>query len=402
MDSNLNISLSYRYNCEAYFGEVGLPSGSIWWINLTNISGAYTLYSRSNAINWTAFPGSYQFLAASAARGYRTSSIPQRFQLGPSGFRANLTFSKTVYSLTFTESGLGSNTPWWLDITYPNGTHQNLTSSTYSLGVSGESGLYGFSTGTVGYTAIPSAGTVSVGTANVTYPLQFVPIRFSAAFLELGLPSGTVWWINLTTSNGSHSTVYSRTAWINMTLPPGTYRYVAGAVGYATNQSSGTFALQSSGFSRPLLFFSIVSGLLHLSVRPIASQVWVDGVPVNLSSVGTALLSLPPGTHSVEASEANFVSYFNNVTIISGRTANLTIQLTPVAMPASPIPFSYVGTLGLLLITVLLITTVALAVALIYAWRKPPSSRAPPAPPEEDVDEDTTETWLAETEDLPP
>ena len=402
VNSPVNVSLNYQYNCPVRIRETGLPLGALWWANVTNGSGVQSYFSRGSTVNWTAFPGSYEYSVGTASPDYGPTNLSSRFVLGPSGYRGNVSFLRALYHINFTAVGLATGSVWALNLTAPNGTveHDSLTVPTLSL--LGPGGTYLFVVSAVGYTVTPGSGSVTVGPQNASQTLLFRLARAPVAFAESGLTSGSRWWVNLTASNGSRLSGTSTGGWVNFSLPTGTFSFSIGARGFSASPASGSFTLTSLGYGRAITFVSTIPGQLDLRIRPRQADLTVGGQPINLSANGTALLPLAPGIYPIVALAAGFAPYFSNVSIRSGVTQNLTIGMTSLPPAPAAVPFNYVGPLGIILIGVLLATAVALSVALVRAWRRPPPAAPVTEPPELDVDEDLSETWLTESDDPPP
>jgi hypothetical protein len=402
VNSPVNVTLIYHYNCPVLIRETGLPSGALWWANVTNGSATLSYFSRGSAINWTAYPGSYQYAVGTSSPGYGPTNLSTRFVLGPSGYRGDVAFLRALYRINFTAVGLATGSVWVLNLTAPNGTVERDSVTGPSLTLLGPAGTYLFVVSAAGYTVAPGSGTVTVGPQNASQTLMFRSVRAPAAFAESGLTSGSRWWVNLTALNGSRISGTSTGSWVNFSLPIGTFSFSTTAEGFSASPASGSFTLTSQGYGRAITFAATTPGQLNLRIRPHQADLTVGGLAINLSANGTAVLPLAPGIYPIVAFTAGFAPYFSNVSIRSGVTQNLTIGMTSLPPAPAAVPFNYVGPLGIILIGVLLATAVALSVALIREWRRPPPASTTAEPPEPDVDEDLSETWLTESDDLPP
>ncbi|EQD47301.1 thermopsin precursor, partial [mine drainage metagenome] len=300
VNSSLNISLNYRYNCAVVLQESGLPSQALWWANVTNSSGTVSYFSRGPTIRWTAFPGPYQYAVGTSSPGFVPAQSPIRFQLNPSGYGANVSFQAAEYRLNFTAIGLGSGIAWVLNLTAPNGSVQQYTVRGSDLVLSEPAGTYLYTVGAGGYSASPDSGAVLVGPKNASATIHFQPIRGAASFGESGLPSGARWWVNLTAPNGSRFSGTSQGGWVNFSLPTGSYSFSAAAGGWAASPGSGSFTLTLRGYGRTIAFTATSPGKLSLRIRPAEAQVSVGTQSVNLSANGTAVVSLRPGSYPVE------------------------------------------------------------------------------------------------------
>jgi len=218
---------------------------------------------------WTVTVGSLLVVGAIAlpASGLLYGHGP--FGWGPSGgahtpgWGANN--STGHYVVTFSESGLPAGTSWsvsvertWSGGPVGNGSPVPLPSSTPSWGVGTthtstnatvsfclRNGTYRFSVaeavnGSGVYAPAPSAGNLTVNGSAVNVPIVFSALRlYSVSFVEVGLPAGTTWSVQLfgaagvgptppwgptpacanLTSNSSNSTS------VGFSLPNGTYGF---------------------------------------------------------------------------------------------------------------------------------------------------------------------------------
>ncbi len=160
--------------------------------------------------------------------------------------------SSVKYNVTFSETGLPTNTNW--SVTF-NGTAKSSSSNTISFSV--PNGSYSFTIGTVtGYTATPSSGTVNVNGANVNQAISFTAIStvkktYTVTFNEIGLPSGTSWSVTFNGSSQSSNT--SSIAFTN--IPNGSYSFTVSQVqGYTSSPSSGTVNVAGANISESINF----------------------------------------------------------------------------------------------------------------------------------------------------
>ena len=225
------------------FVENGLPPGTNWSVTLNGT----TLSSTSNAITFTEPNGTYSYYIGSVS-GYTVSPSSGSITVNGKNIKQNITFMpvKVVsnYTVTFTESGLSSETLWSVTL---NGTTESSIKDTITFKV--PNGTYSYSIGSIsGYTVSPQSGTVTVKDANVSVSITFTQIKYSIIFKENGLPSGTLWFIKL---NGT--THNSTTNTITITEPNGSYSYtietpISGGTGiqYVLSQSTGTLTVNGA------------------------------------------------------------------------------------------------------------------------------------------------------------
>ncbi|MGA8424334.1 MAG: PQQ-binding-like beta-propeller repeat protein [Thermoplasmata archaeon] len=155
--------------------------------------------------------------------------------------------SQTLYSVTFTESGLPSSTSWSVTL---NGSL--LSSTTTTIVFMEPSGLYPFSVTPIsGYLIAPGSGDVTVsGMAagqSVTFTASSSP-QYTLSVLESGLPGGTSWSITIS------GTIYtSTTNAISTQEPNGSYPVTVGAVaGYSASQTAFTIIIAGANASHSI------------------------------------------------------------------------------------------------------------------------------------------------------
>lgn len=66
---------------------------------------------------------------------------------------------------------------------------------------------------------------------------------------------------------------------------------------------------------------------LVVTLHPAIANLWVNHSQVAVNGTGTAQLALPAGTYPIEAAAPGYQTYFENVSLIPGVTANLSIAL---------------------------------------------------------------------------
>lgn len=139
------------------------------------------------------------------------------------------------YSVAFSESGLPAGNSWYVNITGqpPSGP---ITSSSYAMSLPNGTYSYSISTGNKQYRPSPLNGTFTVSGAALSQSIKFSEVNYTITFTESGLPPGTKWFVNVSTTSN-----YSTSTMIKFNEPNGTYRYSVGVVpSYAALNSSGT------------------------------------------------------------------------------------------------------------------------------------------------------------------
>ncbi|MEM0129734.1 MAG: hypothetical protein QXG65_06210, partial [Thermoplasmata archaeon] len=230
--------------------------------------------------------------------------------------------------------GLPNATFWGVRI---NGTAYGTTNST--LSVLEPNGTYAYSLQSVAGYVTPAGGNLTIAGAGAQRTADYLPFTVPVTVNETGLPTGTLWWFNV---SGGPS-VSSRQPTLTVRLANGTYPYdavssdpayesvrgSAAVLGYPVTVSIafhvGIYAVtfltagRAPGLSWTLLwngtYFVTTNGSLNLSapdgsfpfgvsvppgwsVTPSSGQVAVDGAPVHV------LLTFRPTTYRVTFQES--------------------------------------------------------------------------------------------------
>jgi hypothetical protein len=163
------------------FTESGLPSGTEWWLNLTN---GPSFNSTTTSLSFAQPNGTHDYTVATIDKKY--ASVGGSFKVNGATAAETVTFSLVTYVVTFTETGLPSGTNWSVTV---NGVTP-YESSTTTLTFPAPNGTYSFSVSSVsGYTVNLSAGSITVNDAPVQISIAFMPTVGGAAATFLGLPA---------------------------------------------------------------------------------------------------------------------------------------------------------------------------------------------------------------------
>ncbi len=160
-----NASLS---NYQATFTESGLPSGTAWYVNLSNgmNSGAITGSSYSFALT----NGTYSYNIATTDKIYHASA--GSITVSGKNISQAAAFSKYTYKITFTETGLPSGTHWSMTF---NGATSSSNGTTITFNA--VNGTYSYTVVNIsGYSISPGSGSLSVNGKNVPVNIKFSQI----------------------------------------------------------------------------------------------------------------------------------------------------------------------------------------------------------------------------------
>ena len=231
------------------FSESGLLSGTSWSVTLSG-----TTKSGTGSLVFTEPNGTYSF-SVGAVPGYTASLSSGSLTVNGVAVSKAITFTALPpgqYSLTFSETGLPTDTNW--SVTVGSTTH---TSTGSTISFAEMNGTYSYTVGAVkGYAAAPSSGNVTINGAPKTVSITFLRpstiANYAVTFTETGLPAGTSWSVTL---NGS--TKSSTTATITFQEANGSYSFTVGSVsGYTVGPSPGTIKVDGAAVSQPITFTS--------------------------------------------------------------------------------------------------------------------------------------------------
>ena len=242
------------------FTESGLPAGTSWSVEVNG-----TRYGATGAtISASEKNGTYPFVVQNVS-GFRVAPTSGSLVVNGTNVTTSIVFTPLpppTYPISFAETGLPNGTVWSVSL---NGTLLNSTGALISF--SRANGSYLFLVPKVpGYTVSPSSGTVPVNGSGAIVLLAYSaipPALYPVLFRENGLPSGTVWSVNLSgvllDSNGSS---------ISVSRANGTYAYVVPSVpGYLVSPNSGSVVVNGANSTVTLGFSPIPQAQYSITFR---------------------------------------------------------------------------------------------------------------------------------------
>ena len=229
------------------FTESGLPTGTIWYVNIT---GGNSYSSTTSTITFSELNGTYSYSIATGNKEYAPSPASGSFTVNGAVVSESITFSLVTYRVTFTESGLPPSTIWYVNIT--GGNSYSSTTSTITFSELNGSYSYTVATGNKEYAPSPASGSFTINGTVVSESVTFSLVTYSVTFTESRLPSGTIWSVTL---NGV--TEHSTASDIVFTEPNGTYAYSTGYVTkYTTSFASGNVTVNGNAVTQKIIFSS--------------------------------------------------------------------------------------------------------------------------------------------------
>lgn len=154
------------------FVETGLPSLTPWSVNLTSASLNSTTEGSTNAtVSFGVMNGSYRYAIGPIA-GY-TARYNGAVDVAHLVVEVNVTFSPTLYAVTFVSSGLPAGIAWTVTV---NAESENSSHGALLFRLSNGTWIYNVSAPT-GYLVVPSElGTFLVDGASLTVTINFTAV----------------------------------------------------------------------------------------------------------------------------------------------------------------------------------------------------------------------------------
>ncbi|MGI0071269.1 MAG: YncE family protein [Thermoplasmata archaeon] len=353
----------YRY--PVTFTESGLPSGTEWWVNVTD---GVSFNSTGDSLTFPLTNGTYFYALASANRSW--SGAGGDFTVNGAAVSQPAAFSLVTYAVTFTESDLPTGTPWWV-----NQTGQSPLGSTGTTITTAEpngSYSYGIGSGNSSFSSPGAVYTVQGRAAAVSVP--FALVTYAVTFDASGLPTGTVWTVTLDGTTRSSATGSNVIAEAN-----GTYPYLVASPGYLPTPASGVVGVHGSSETESVSFAVFTYVVTFAETGLPAGTDWsvsTGGQTVNSSSPDHTFL-LANGTYpfAVGAVPGEVGTPTHGNVTVSGAAATQAVAFSSSNLsPASTFPWDWI-VVGIILLVVL-----GVAVGVIVRSR--PKPVPPPSPPE--------------------
>jgi YVTN family beta-propeller protein len=213
---------------EVQFEAAGLPSGTPFNVTLgadqnSSLTPAVGFWEESGSYNWSIAP--IPGFEARWTGEVNVSGAPVTVLIN---------FTRTTYPVQFDEEGVPADVPWYVNftsapmgLTPPTSGPLVVTNTTFELA----NGTYHWSAqaaGLLGGRSLSGSVHERAGNSSPASPilLAFVPSNYSADFEETGLPTGTPWYVNVTSGPAGFvlpSSGPATTASITLPLTNGSY-----------------------------------------------------------------------------------------------------------------------------------------------------------------------------------
>jgi phospholipase C len=323
-DVNRTVSFSL-VQYAVMFAESNLPPGTTWYLNVT---GDQSLNSTGSAIAFTQSNGTYEYTVSAVDSAF--SPLSGSFSVNGAALNETITFNQATYTVTFSESGLPKGTTWYVNV-----TAWGSLSATVD-GLLGNAVSANFTAGAYDYTvasgnkdfAPPAESPFGVSGAPVSLLLPFSEVTYTVAFIEKGLPAGTLWNVSI-----GNVTMNSTTTTVAFAEPNGTYPFTAAAAnGYAMSPPAGPLAVNGSDRN-----ISVTLGPRYLitftEIGLPSSTPWnvTIGATESSSTASTLAFLLPNGTYSFRLGDIpGWTTRYTGAFNVTGSKTGVSRTFTPV------------------------------------------------------------------------
>jgi hypothetical protein len=310
--ANVTVPVVFRIEYNVTFVASGIPNGTPWGLEF---EGA--LYSVTNSIGFWVGNGTYPYNVGAPGTVAPCSPVFPYGNVTVDG--ANVTVPvpftcQPVYEVAFTETGLANGTPWQLWLGEAHSAAQRLprgaSESSARGSVAAWSATQFFNLTNASYLFVPTAngyatpnapGNFTVNGSGTNVSVTFVLAPYTISFAEAGLPSGTVFQVDL---GGPYPLDRSGVSTVPFQVPDGTYPFsVPGATGYSSTPSSGNVTVAGANASIALTFVPGGSGTAYAVTfaetgLPAGTSWAVDLNGTIVSSSGSSIIFAEPnGTY---------------------------------------------------------------------------------------------------------
>jgi len=323
--NNANVSVAITFN-RVYVisvNENGLPSTITYYFNVTNAK--YSAHVAGN-FTFTLPNGTYNFTVVSTNKIYAPIPSAGTFTVNGKNMSIEITFKLITYKVTFTETGLPLGIKWYLNMS---NEQSFIVSGNFTFSETNGTYSYTIASSNKDYAPSSYTGSFTVNGANVNVPITFKIITNKITFTESGLPTGTIWYVNL--SNGQSFSSTTNTIAFNETNGTYTYKIIVNKI-YAPSPYTGSFTVNGANVNIAITFKLITYKVTFIETGLPTGTKWYTNLSNGeLASSNESLISfnIPNGTYNYTIFNTNN-NYkpisLNGIFTVNGK--NLTINLT--------------------------------------------------------------------------
>ncbi len=305
--------------------ETGLPAGTSWRLS---IDGGIGLNSTGADLNLSLLNGTYVYVATVPGGGW----LPLRGSFDVAGpLRLALAFQPWDYPLRFSELGLPTGTPWWVNLSSGvgiEGTGPNLQFTVVN-------GTYSWAATTAAGAWVGQTGSVTIDGNGTTIDLRFVRATYAVDFSVVGPANGTPFWINVSGVAPATATGAS----LDLQLSNGSYSYAASA-GAQWIGAHGNFTVRGAPVSLSVVFLPANQTVTFEAVGLAAGANWsvdFDAQPSGPTDRSSIVFSAEAGTYAYTVRGPTDQAPLNQSGSVSvaGRSVTVDVPFTPVLVLSS-------------------------------------------------------------------
>ncbi|MHB8360317.1 MAG: S53 family peptidase [Thermoplasmataceae archaeon] len=344
----LNVSFSkFTYNIQ--FNETSLPTGTSWYINLSN--GYSSGGINGNSFTFQLSNGSYSYTIGTAMKIYHANG--GKFNVTGSVAVETIAFVKYTYSIQFNETNLPLNNTWYVNLS--NGVQSGpIHNMNYTFLLVNGTYTYNVGSSDIHYKAIP--GNFAVNGRNTSVKIMFY-MAYSTTFYESGLPSGTTWFVNLSDKESSGGVTGSTTV---IMLINGTYNYTIGTENKIYHANGASFKVNGNSSKVQIQFYKIEYSVIFNEHGLPPGTMWYMNITAgqNFKTSSSSIeITVTNGTYSFNASSIDHYIYKGKTTFtVNGNNISLTIDFTS---PPGVSPINNSMLINIIIVSIIIICAVA-------------------------------------------
>ena len=189
--TNVTVLVEFNLTFMVTFTETGVSPGTAWSVTLNGRTDRGT----SGALYFNETNGTFSF-SVGAPAGYNATPPSGNVPVLGVNVTRLINFSRTTYSVRFTETGLPQSDTWHVNVS--SGPMLQASGATTSLLTSVSNGTYNFTAATNDKTYTPVCNkTFNVTGTSVYVVISFQLVTYAVTFTERGLPSYDLWCVNI-------------------------------------------------------------------------------------------------------------------------------------------------------------------------------------------------------------
>lgn len=312
-------------NYTVTFNEKGLPSGTAWYINLSNGLDSGKILGHS--YNFTLTNGSYTYLIKSSDNEFQPINASGSFMVSGSKADVLLSFIEITFRISLDIVNLPAGTSWSL---FVNGSMygDNIITNNYSILL--PNGTYSIDILPSSREYYPSHFVVDINGHNVSKIVSLDPVLYKLIVNESNLPNGTVWFLSI--SNGS--IFRSTSSSIELNLMNGTYNITYGTPDHIYKGSELTVMVNGFNESVEATFMKVTFGVSFNISGQYIPKIWnltISGNGVVGPNHGNVTIYLSNGTYNFTADPLNTSWYSLTGSLkVNGSSITVLISFKPV------------------------------------------------------------------------